>query len=214
MIWFASSGNMHELKAEKPIESPSDSDPVSRLIQRLREEGFTTDQNEEEWESFGEIIFTRSERISVATGETVFIFTRVPELNERILRQTSESVVNTYRAKSLGQKALAVLQSTTVYHCLVSTSDQPQSGLLDQFVSRSGGATFIPVIIVPGINQVVYPQLEDKIGSVRPRVEYLQYLLNERRDTVNMHKATIQAFWVSMGVVVLLIAAVAFSLIT
>jgi hypothetical protein len=202
---------MHELKAEKPIESPAGSDPVSRLMQRLRDEGFTTDQSEEDWESYGEIIFTRNEKISVATGETVFIFTRVPELNERILRQTSESVVNTYRAKSVGQKALSVLQSTTVYHCLVSTSDQPQTGLLDQFVSRSGGATFIPVIIVPGINQVVYPQLEEKIGSIRPRVEYLQYLLHERRDAVNMHKQTIQAFWVSLGIVVVLIAAVAFS---
>jgi hypothetical protein len=202
---------MHELKAEKPIESPAGTDPVSRLMQRLHDEGFTTDQNEEEWESFGEIIFRREEKISVATGETVFIFTKVPELNERILRQTSESVVNTYRAKNVTQKALAVLQSTTVYHCLVSTSDQPQTGLLDQFVTRSGGATFIPVIIVPGINEVVYPQLEEKIGSVRPRVEYLQYLLNERREPVNMHRQTIQAFWVSMGVVVVLLAAVAFS---
>ena len=199
---------MHELKAEKPIESPAGTDPVSRLMQRLHEEGFTTDQNEEEWESFGEIIFRRDEKISFATGETVFIFTRVPELNERILRQTSESVVNTYRAKSVGQKALSVLQSTTVYHCLVSQSDAPQTGLLDQFVTRQGGATFIPVIIVPGINEVVYPQLEEKIGSVRPRVEYLQYLLHERREPVNMHRQTIQAFWVSLGVVGILLVAI------
>ena len=205
---------MTELKAEKPIESPAGTDPVSRLMQRLHEEGFTTDQNEEDWESFGEIIFRRAEKISFATGETVFIFTRVPELNERILRQTSESVVNTYRAKSVGQKALSVLQSTTVYHCLVSQSDTPQSGLLDQFVTRSGGATFIPVIIVPGINEVVYPQLEEKIGSVRPRVEYLQYLLHERRGKVNMHRQTIQAFWVSVGIVVVLLAAVVFSFFT
>jgi hypothetical protein len=199
---------MQELKAEKPIESPAGTDPVSRLMQRLHDEGFTTDQNEEEWESFGEIIFRRDEKISFATGETVFIFTRVPELNERILRQTSESVVNTYRAKSVGQKALSVLQSTTVYHCLVSQSDSPQTGLLDQFVTRQGGATFIPVIIVPGINEVVYPQMEEKIGSVRPRVEYLQYLLSERREPVNMHRQTIQAFWVSLGIVGILVVAI------
>jgi len=204
---------MHELKAEKPIESPEGSDPVSRLMQRLRDEGFTTDQQEEDWE-LGEIIFRRAEKISVATGETIFIFTRVPELNEKILRQTSDSVGNTYRAKNVLQKALAVLQSTTVYHCLVSESDQPQSGLLDQFVTRRGGATFIPVIIVPGINQVVYPNLEDKIGSVRPRVEYLQYLLGERRESVNMHRQTVQAFWVAVGVVVVLLAAVGLSFVT
>jgi hypothetical protein len=204
---------MHELKAEKPIESPEGSDPVSRLMQRLRDEGFTTDQQEEDWE-LGEIIFRRSEKISVATGETIFIFTRIPELNEKILRQTSDSVGNTYRAKSIVQKALAVLQSTTVYHCLVSESDQPQSGLLDQFVTRRGGATFIPVIIVPGINQVVYPDLQDKIASVRPRVEYLQYLLGERRESVNMHRQTVQAFWVAVGVVVLLLAAVGLSFVT
>jgi hypothetical protein len=182
-------------------------------MQRLRDEGFTTDQQEEDWE-LGEIIFRRSEKISVATGETIFIFTRIPELNEKILRQTSDSVGNTYRAKSIVQKALAVLQSTTVYHCLVSESDQPQSGLLDQFVTRRGGATFIPVIIVPGINQVVYPDLQDKIASVRPRVEYLQYLLGERRESVNMHRQTVQAFWVAVGVVVLLLAAVGLSFVT
>jgi len=55
--------------------------------------------------SFGEIIFRRAEKISVAPGETVFIFTKVPELNERVLRQTSQSIVNTYRAKSAAQKA-------------------------------------------------------------------------------------------------------------
>lgn len=202
---------MQELKAEKPTESPSDSDPVTRLMQRLREEGFTSDQGEEEWRNFGEVIFTRPEKISVAKGETVFIFTRLPELNERVLRQTSQSVMNTYRAKSVAQKALSVLQSTTVYHCLVTTTDQPHSEPLNGYISRSGGATFIPVIIVPEINQVLYPNLEEKIGSIRPRVEYLQHLLGERRENVNMHRQTIQAFWISVTVVILLLAAVAFS---
>jgi hypothetical protein len=204
---------MHELKAEKPIESPADSDPVSRLMQRLREEGFTSNQPADEWESFGEVIFTRPEKISVATGETVFIFTRIPELNERVLRQTSQSVVNTYKAKSVTQKALSVLQSTTVYHCLVTTSDQPHNEILNDFITRSGGATFIPVVIVPEINQVVYPNLEEKIGSIRPRVEYLQFLLGERREPVNMHRQTVQAFWISLAVVAVVLAAILFSFI-
>ena len=204
---------MQELKAEKPTESPADSDPVSRLMQRLRQEGFQSDQGEEEFAQFGEVIFTRPEKISLARGETVFIFTRVPELNERVLRQTSASVVNTYRAKSNTQKALSVLQSTTVYHCLVTTTDQPHNESLNEFITRSGGATVIPVVIVPDINQVLYPNLEEKIGSYRPRVEYLQFLLGERRETVNMHRQTVQAFWIAITVVVLILAAIALSVV-
>jgi len=204
---------MQELKSEKPTESPAGSDPVSRLMQRLRQEGFQSDQGEEEFAQFGEVIFTRPEKISLARGETVFIFTRVPELNERVLRQTSASVVNTYRAKSGAQKALSVLQSTTVYHCLVTTTDQPHNETLNTFITRSGGATVIPVVIVPEINQVLYPNLEEKIGSYRPRVEYLQYLLGERRETVNMHRQTVQAFWIAIAVVVLILAAIALSVV-
>lgn len=204
---------MRELKAETPTESPAGTDVVTRLTERLREEGFSTDQDPDEWTSFGEIIYRRSEKISFAAGETVFIFTRIPELNERILRQTSQSVTNTYKAKSTGQKALSVLQSTTVYHCLVADGDQPYNDPLTEYIHRSGGATFIPVVMVPDINQVLYPQLEDKVGTIRPRVEYLQYLLGERRETVNMHKPTIQAFYVSLAVVVLLLLAVIFSFV-
>jgi hypothetical protein len=204
---------MQELKAEKPPESPADSDPASRLMARLVEEGFTTDLTDEDWRSYGEIIYRRAEKISFAAGETVFIFTRVHDLNERILRQTSESVVNSYKARSVSGKALSVLQSTTVYHCLVAEGDQPHNDLLTGYVTRAGGATFIPVIIVPDINQVIYPDLEEKVASVRPRVEYLQYLLGERRETVDMHRPTVQAMWVSLGVVLVLLLAIAVSLI-
>jgi len=204
---------MQELKAEKPPESPADSDPATRLMARLVEEGFTTDLTDEDWRSYGEIIYRRAEKISFAAGETIFIFTRVHDLNERILRQTSDSVVNSYKARSLGGKALSVLQSTTVYHCLVADGDQPHNDLLTGYVTRAGGATFIPVIIVPDINQVIYPDLEEKVASVRPRIEYLQYLLGERRETVNMHRPTVQAMWVSLGVVLLLLLAIAVSLI-
>ncbi|MBV9492948.1 MAG: hypothetical protein JOZ54_01785 [Acidobacteria bacterium] len=187
---------------------------MTRLMERLKEEGFTTEQSIDEWKEFGEIIFRRDEKISVAAGETVFIFTRVPEMNEKILRQTSQTVVNTYKAKSYAQKALSVLQSTTVYHCLVAEGDQPHNETLDIFVTRSGGATFIPVVFVPDINQVLYPNLEEKVGSVRPRVEYLQYLLGERREPVNMHRSTVQAFYISIGVVAVLILAIVVSMVT
>ena len=203
---------MLELKAEKPTEAPF-ADPVIRLMERLREEGFTTDQNQDDWEKFGEIIYRRPENIPVSRGETVFIFTRVNDLNERLLRQTAESVVNTYKAKTSMGKALSVLQSTTVYHCLVATGDQPHNDLLTQYVTRTGGATFIPVIFVPEINQVIYPDVEEKVGSVRPRVEYLKYLIGERRDTVNMHRQTVQAFYISLGVLALLVLAVVGSFI-
>ncbi|HEY4640333.1 MAG TPA: hypothetical protein VII75_03240 [Thermoanaerobaculia bacterium] len=204
---------MQELKAEKPPESPADSDPASRLMARLVEEGFTTDLTEEDWRSYGEIIYRRAEKISFAEGETIFIFTRVHDLNERILRQTSDSVVNSYKARSVSGKALSVLQSTTVYHCLVADGDQPHNDLLTGYVTRAGGATFIPVIIVPDINQVIYPDLEEKVASVRPRIEYLQYLLGERRETVDMHRPTVHAMWISLGVVLVLLLAIAVSLI-
>jgi hypothetical protein len=205
---------MQELKAEKPIESPEGSDPVLRLMDRLADEGFTTEQGPEWWDEYGEIIYRRPEHLPLTRGETVFIFTRLPELNERVLRQTSESVVHTYGAKDFAGKALSVLQATTVYHCLVSTDDSPQSAPLSDYIKRTGGATFIPVIMVPGINQVQYPDVEDKVGVIKPRIEYLQYLLGERLEPVNMHRTTVQALWISVAVVVVLLVAVAFSFIT
>lgn len=204
---------MQELKAEKPPESPADSDPVSRLMERLRDEGFTTDLSVEEWEQFGEIIFKRDERISFVRGETIFIFTKVEDLSERILRQTSESVVNTYKARNPITKALSVMQSTTVYHCLVASGDSPHNAALMTYLTRSGGATFIPVIIVPEINQVIYPGVEEKVGTLTPRVEYLRYLLGERKETVNMHRTTLQAMWVSVGVLGVLLLAIVVSMI-
>jgi hypothetical protein len=196
---------MQERKAEKPPESPAGSDPAGRLMARLAEEGFTTELADDDWKRYGEIIFRRAEKVSFAAGETIFIFTRVQDLNERILRQTSENVVNAYKARGVAGKALSVLQSTTVYHCLVAEGDQPHNDLLTGYVTRAGGATFIPVIIVPEINQVIYPDLEEKVANVKPRVEYLQYLLGERREPVDMHRTTVQATWVGAGFVILLL---------
>jgi hypothetical protein len=204
---------MQESKIEKALECPEESDPVTRLMQRLRDEGFTTDQSPDEWESYGEIIFSRAESISFAKGETIFIFTRVPDLTERVLRQASESVVQTWKARSATGKALSVLQSTTVYHCLIAPGDDPHNDTLANFITREGGATFIPVVIVPEINQVIYPDVEEKIGSIKPRIEYFRYLIGERRETVNMHRPTLQALWVSVAVVVLLVFAIVFSMV-
>ncbi|HXG59220.1 MAG TPA: hypothetical protein VNL91_09375 [Thermoanaerobaculia bacterium] len=186
---------------------------MTRLMAGLAAEGFVTGQTSEEWKRYGEIIYRRAERISVASGETVFIFTQVPELNDRILRQTSESVVNSWKARSAAQKALSVLQTTTVYHCLVAGGDQPYNELLAGYITRTGGATFIPVIMVPEINQVLYPMLDEKVASVMPRIEYLQYLLGERREAVDMHKPTIQAFYVSAAVLAIVLIAIAFSVV-
>ena len=205
---------MQKLKVEKPLESPEGTDPVLRLMARLGEEGFTTEQGPEWWDEYGETIYRRDEKLPLTRGATIFIFTRVPDVNERLLRQTSESVVHTYGARNIGQKALSVLQSTTVYHCLVCTNDNPHNEPLAEFIARHGGATFIPVVIGPGINEVLYPNLEDNVGVLRPRVEYLQYLLGERRETVNMHKPTIQAMWISAAVVLLLLVAVIASFVT
>lgn len=205
---------MQELKAEKPPESPEGSDPVLRLMARLGEEGFTTEQGPEWWDEYGETIFRRQEKLPLAEGETIFIFTRVRDVNERILRQTSDAIVQTYGARNFLQKALSVLQSTTVYHCLVCTTDSPHNEPLAEYITRQGGATFIPVVIVPGINEVLYPNLEDKIGVIRPRVEYLQYLLGERLEPVDMHKPTVQAMWVSAAVMLVLIVAIVFSMVT
>jgi hypothetical protein len=195
-----------------PVESPADSDPVLRLVNVLAAEGFTTDTDDEEWQTYGERIYRREEKISLARGETIFILTEVPDINEKIIRQAVDGVSNTYRAKSPSQKALSVLQSTTVYLCLISRSETPYGETLNDYITRQGGATIIPIIILPEINQVLYPNLEEKVGSIRPRVEYFQYLLGERRTTVNMHRQTVQAFYVSAALLLLLIVAVGFSL--
>jgi len=205
---------MRELKAEKPPESPAGSDPVLRLMVRLGEEGFTTEQGPEWWDEYGETIYRRQEQLPLTGGDTIFIFTRVPDVNERLLRQTSDAVVHTYGARNVVQKVLSVLQSTTVFHCLVCTEDNPHNEPLADYIARIGGATFIPVVIVPGINEVLYPNVEERVGVLRPRIEYLQYLLGERRDPVDMHKPTIQAMWIAGAVLLLLFVAVVFSFVT
>src|SRR5258708_37143092 len=84
MTWYVSSTNMQTRKAEKPQESPAGSDPVTRLMERLLEEGFTTDQSPDqamvEREELGEIIYPRPEKIHFATRQADFTFTLVTVL--------------------------------------------------------------------------------------------------------------------------------------
>jgi len=47
----------------------------------------------------------------------------------------------------------------------------------------------------------------------RGRIEYLQFLLGERRTAVNMHRSTKQAMWISLAVLVVLVLMIAVSLI-
>jgi hypothetical protein len=195
---------MPTTKTAKPSESTIDSDPLSRLIAILRKEGFTSLDENEGWEDFGERIYHRTEKILFVKGETVFVILDYPELDEIVLRKSVDRVAQMFSARSRKERIFSVLQATTVYVCIVTRNELPSTANLGRYVSTGGGAVLIPVIIVPEINQVVYPHLEEKIGTVRPRVEYLQYLIGERRDPVRIHAQTIRTFYVSIGVVAFL----------
>lgn len=195
---------MQRTKSVKPLESPADTNPVSRLLDVLEQEGFSavTDDALE-----GERVYRRTEKVLFAGGETVFIFIDYPQVTHKILAQAMEGLTNLFRARG-AQRMFSVLQTTTVYVVFTARSDSPHNDSLSRYITSTGGAVLIPVIIVPEINQVVYPAVEEKVGTVRPRIEYLQYLLNERRDPVNLHQQTIKTFYVSLGVVGLLIVAI------
>ncbi len=205
---------MQELKAEKPIESPEGSDPVLRLMDRLAEEGFTTEQGPEWWDEYGEIIYRRPEKLPLTKGETVFIFTRVPDLNERMLRQTSESVVQTYGAKTPCRKRCRSCRPRRSITAWSTTSDVPHNETAHRLHHPHRRRDVHPRDDRPRHQPGVYPNLEDKVGVINPRVEYLQYLLGERRETVNMHRPTVQAMWVAVAVLVVLLVAVGFSFVT
>ncbi|HVT01924.1 MAG TPA: hypothetical protein VHL58_00950 [Thermoanaerobaculia bacterium] len=203
---------MSTTKTVKPVESPVDSDPVSRLIQVLGQEGFTPVHDEEEAKISGERIYRRSEKVLFAEGETQFHFINYPTVSDKVLGQAMKSIGNLFRARTGGQKALSVLQTRTVYVCIVAHSEAPHNENLTRHIWTKGGAVLIPVIIVPEINQVVYPSVETKVGTVKPRVEYLQYLLGERREAVDIHQGTIKTFYISLGFVGLLVLAAVVSM--
>lgn len=195
---------MLRTKSVRPPESPADTDPVSRLLGALEREGFTAEDDEA---LEGERRYRRTERVLFARGETVFVLIDYPQVTHKILSQAMESLSNLFRARGK-ERAFSVLQTTTVYVCFIARSDSPHNESLGRYITSSGGAILVPVILVPEINQVVYPAVEEKLGTIRPRIEYLQYLLNERRDPVNLHEQTIRTFYVSLGIVGLLVIAV------
>jgi hypothetical protein len=189
---------MQEEKSDPATEAGEKLDPVQRLINLLLAEGFEPVHDEEQ-ASFGERIYRRRERVLFKLGETVFDFITYPALTVKVLTRAIENIGNLFQARSGMDKALSVLQATTVYVCIVAKNETPLTARLEDLITTAGGAILIPVVFVPEINQVLYPNVEGRHGSVRPRVEYLQYLLGERREKVNLHEQTIRTFWISAG---------------
>lgn len=185
-------------------------DPLERLVAALRQDGFEALTEDEE---HGERIYRREEHVLFASGETVFHLIDFPRVDEKTIEQAIETIANLYRARGAGQKALSVFQTRTVYVCVVARSDSPHYESLGRHVTIAGGAILIPVVIVPDINQVVYPVVtgERRSGTIQPRIEYLQYLLGERREAVPMHRQTIRTFWFSAAIVGVLVLGIILS---
>ena len=51
------------------------------------------------------------------------------------------------------------------------------------------------------------------MGTIKPRIEYFRWLIGERREPVDMHAQTLQAMWVSLAVVILLLVAIVISVV-
>jgi hypothetical protein len=143
----------------------------------------------------------------------VFLLIEHPDITDKIIRQAMDSLTNLFRARSGKDKALSVFQTNTVYVCFVSRNEMPMSPSLDRYISSAGGSILVPVIIVPEINQVVYPSVEEKVGTVKPRIEYLQYLLGERFEPVDLHRQTVRTFYVSLVIAGIVVLAVLISAI-
>lgn len=199
------------MQSNKQIET-SEVDPLRRLIAALESEGFES-LHDEDWAAFGEKVFRRQERVLFVSGDTIFVLIESPRLDERTLRQAIEGQTNLFRAHAPADKALSVFQSKTIYLCFITTEEMPMTINLNRFITTVGGFVLIPVIIVPDINQVLYPIIEEQVGGVPPRVEFLQYLLGERVEKVNIHRSTIRAFWVACAVIALIVAAVSFGVV-
>jgi hypothetical protein len=200
---------MLKTKAVKPPESTAESDPVSRLINTLLAEGFTPLHGDEEAFDESERVFHRTDRVSFVEGETVFVLIDFPVLTEKVLNQAIEGQSNLFKAKRKADKALSVFQPTTVYVCIIARNESPHTASLNRYIQNSGGAIVIPVILVPEINQVVYPTADEKsMGPIPSRIHFLQYVLGERRDPVNLHRNTLRTFYASLAFVgILLIVA-------
>lgn len=198
------------IRISKPLATLEDHDPVSRLVRRLADEGFTPVTEDEH-----ERIYSRPEKVLFAPGETVFHLIDFPQLDEKTLEQAIETIAHLYRARIARDKALSVFQTRTVYVCIIARNESPHYESLGRFVTIAGGAILIPVVIVPEINQVVYPVVtgERRASTIEPRIQYLQFLLGERIQPVEMHKQTIRTFWFSAAIVGVLLVGALLSLI-
>ncbi|MGA7615115.1 MAG: hypothetical protein WBX15_08030 [Thermoanaerobaculia bacterium] len=204
---------MLNTKTIRPTESPEQPDPLSRLIDVLHREGYETLQNEEEWKMYGERTYRRKERVLFAEGDTVFVFIDFPELTEKVVAQAVEGIANVYRARGGKEKALSIFQSTTVYVCLVVRSGAPHTTSLGRYVKSIGGAVLIPVVINSEINEVVYPAVEERLGPIRPRIQYLQWVLGELREPVSIHQQTVKTFYISAAIVGVIVIAIILAMI-
>lgn len=198
---------MHMLKTKRPPEAPADPDPVSRLERVLDRERFRTVQEAGSWSGLGERVWARQEQVLFAPGETVVILIEQPVLDEKILSQATGAIMELFRASGRARQALSVFQTTTVYVCFVTSEGTPPRGLLGAFIRTAGGAVIIPVILIPDHNSVVYPDVswERGISPIRRRVEYLQFLLGEKAEPVEIHRQTVQTFWLSVAIAGLLV---------
>lgn len=200
---------VRQVKSARPLESPADPDPVSRLKRVLAEEGFEPMTPEEESGEGGEKIYRRTEKILFTEGETVFVLVDYAHFSEKVLAQAIDGLSNLFKARSYKRKFVSLFQTNTIYVCIVARSEMPHNESLNRYVSKVGGSVVIPVVLVPEINQVVYPETdEEKIGPVQPRLDYLKYVLGERREPVNIHQQTVRTFYVSLALIGILLLAI------
>jgi hypothetical protein len=198
--------------ATLPIESPP-GDPLTRLIDALEQNGFQPLHEDEAWQAFGEKVFLRSEKVLIVNGETIFLFIEHDSLTDKILRQAMESLSQLFRARHRSDRALSVFQSRTVYVCFISRNEIPLDVNVSRYTSSAGGAVLVPVIIVPDINQVIYPLTEERIGGIKPRIEYLQYLIGERFESTNIHRQTVQAIYFAGGIALIIVVGIILSFV-
>lgn len=198
------------MPSNNEAEALHDPDPLKRLIAALEREGFAALSEDQDWGAFGEKVFRRQERVLFVSGDTIFVIIESPRLDERTLRQAIDGQTNLFRAHAATDKALSVFQSKTIYLCFVTTEEMPMTINLNRYITTVGGFVLIPVIIVPEINQVLYPYVEDQVGNIPTRVQFLQYLLGERVDPVNIHRSTVRAFWIACAVIALIATAIGF----
>lgn len=197
------------LTTTRPTESPEEPSPLERLRHALQSEGFEQYGEEDDWSALGEQVWHRPEKVLFATGETVFVIIEHPEVSQKIIDQAVEGITQLFRARTGSRRALSVLQTTTVYVVLAAETGAPHHAVMEDYLAVAGGVVVIPVVMLPEVNLVRYPDATElrKGSPVRVRIEYLRYLLGERTEDVSIHRGTVATFWIVAGVVLFLLVA-------